>query len=105
MTKQEAINVIKECVKTISTVTDAIFDDGRDSESKEQNRDYAIQVKKIDKVEKTLATMHIEDISDDELDQLWRSAWKGNRTAHLPEVRYNHAMEFMMRLEERILQL
>lgn len=87
---------LDELEKKLDTVTEDIFDDGRDSGDQQQNGRFARELRKIEDIGCSLAGMSIPGKTDEELDRLWVSCWNGKN--HFPEDKYNHHRRYIKAL-------
>lgn len=52
----------------------------------------------ISSIHEELAGYDFEFMPSSECDRIWKEAWNGDKSVHLPEVKYNHAIEYANRL-------
>ena len=99
MTKVEALTRLEEIRGRLLATTEDILDDGSDTGDAIQNARYNKQSDIINDAHKQLASIDIDGIDRDELNNLWAIAWGNAGNVHLPEVKYNHAMRYISELE------
>lgn len=106
-TKEEAKKVLKLCITELTSINNAddMLNDGCDENDEQQNKSYREISKEVNSIHEKLASMDFEFISSDECGRIWKKAWNGNKNVHLPENKYNHAIEYANRLIEYINKL
>lgn len=93
---KQALNSIIARLKSL--YMDDVLDDGCDSHDEEQNRNYVCINREINSINEELAGYDFEEMSSEECDRIWKDSWNGYTDVHLPEVKYNHAIEYANRL-------
>lgn len=106
-TKEEAKKVLNLCITKLTSIDNAddMLNDGCDENDEQQNKSYGEISKEVNSIHEKLAFMDFEFISSDECDRIWKEAWNGSQDKHLPENKYNHAIEYANRLIEYINKL
>lgn len=99
-TRQEAIQVVNSIIERLKSLygLDDMLDDGCDSQDWNQNRRYASIDSVISSIHEELAGYDFEFMPSSECDRIWKEAWNGDKSVPLPEVKYNHAIEYANRL-------
>lgn len=101
--KKNALKKLEELKVLLINTTDDIFDDGSDNGDCEQNRRFTNETEKIDKVEKELAAIDVENIPSHVLNELWCESWSGcSNSHHLPENKQNHQLKYISALISKI---
>lgn len=88
----EAKNKVRELLIGLNKVNDDIFNDGYDDHDLDQNIAYSVNVKLINCVEKTLASIDIDGIDPEILDNAWVQFGVGD--VYLPENQYNRIINY-----------
>lgn len=106
VTKEESIKALQEFVHKFADISDSeaedMFDDGRDSGDEEQNRRYCNISSKINKLHNEVCGYKFDCIPEVACQRIWRNTW-GNGESHLPEVKWNHAIDYANGLIEYLI--
>lgn len=89
----EELDKIREALINSSSPED-IMDDGSDNCDVEQNERFSKQYCNIESINAQLAKMDIQGVDYEVLNTMWSRSY-GNGLPHLPEVRYNHCIEYI----------
>ena len=85
--------------RLVTSVNENIFDDGADYSDSRRNARYADQCRILDEVRKELSEIEVDGIDKK---AIWLEAWKDMTDIHLPECRYNHAINYIDMMKEAI---
>lgn len=99
-TKEKAKEMLNGIIKRLGSLynPEDMLDDGYDSHDEEQNLRYRYIVRELNSIREELAGFDFDCIPSSECDRIWKAAWEGSTDRNLPEVRYNHAIEYASRL-------
>lgn len=99
-TVEEAKGMLNSIITRLNTLYDAedMLDDGRDDNNQIQNRIFVSVNSVINSIHSELAGYDFDMIPSSDCDRIWDEAWNGGTNHHLPEERYNHAIEYANRL-------
>ena len=98
-TTEEAKEKLNSIIaRLISLNAEDMLDDGCDSNNQVQNRRFVSANSVINSIHSELAGYDFDMIPSSDCDRIWGEAWNGGTNCHLPEERYNHAIEYANRL-------
>ena len=99
-TVEEAKGMLNRIITRLNTLYDAedMLDDGRDDNNQIQNRIFVSVNSVINSIHSELAGYDFDMIPSSDCDRIWKESWNGGTNHHLPEERYNHAIEYANRL-------
>ena len=99
-TVEEAKGMLNSIIARCNSLYDAeyMFDDGRDDNNQSQNHRFGSVNSVINSIHSELACCDFGMIPSSDCDRIWMEAWNCGTNHHLPEERYNHAIEYANRL-------
>lgn len=99
-TTEEAKEKLNSIIARLNSLYDAedMLDDGRDDNNQSQNRRFVSVNSVINSIHSELAGYDFDMIPSSDCDRIWKESWNGCTNFHLPEERYNHAIEYANRL-------
>ena len=99
-TVEEAKGMLNSIIARLNSLYDSkdMFDDGSDDNNQSQNRHFVSVNNAINSIHSELAGYDFDMIPSSDCDRIWMEAWDGGTNHHLPEERYNHAIEYANRL-------
>lgn len=99
-TVEEAKGMLNSIIARLNSLYDSedMFDDGSDDNNQSQNRRFVSVNNAINSIHSELACYDFDMIPSSDCDRIWMEAWNCDTNHHLPEKRYNHAIEYANRL-------
>ena len=95
MNKIEAKNLAEKLLKRINGIPESdVTDDGVDNQDHEQNVCFSKAAGVIDSVHREAASISIDSVPSQTLDELWNSSWSDGNNL-LPEDIINHDVRFL----------